>query len=106
VTGIVSTWTGKVTNSLGRYRNRLTVDRTFAIGSYHLIPYAAAEPFYESQYGKWSTTSLYAGSLLPVGKHVQFNTYYEHDDNTGKLQNQQVNSAGLALYLYFSLEKK
>jgi Protein of unknown function (DUF2490) len=89
-----------------RYRNKLTVDRTFAIRSYHLIPYVAAEPFYESQYNKWSTTSLYAGCLLPVGKHVEFNSYYEHDNNTGKHPNQQVNSAGLALYLYFSLEKK
>jgi hypothetical protein len=88
-----------------RYRNRLTLERTLPIRSYHLIPYVAAEPFYESQYKKWSTTSLYAGCLFPVGKHVQFNTYYEHDNNTGKHPNQQVNSAGLALYLYFSLEK-
>jgi len=89
-----------------RYRNKLTVERTFAIRSYHLIPYIAAEPFYESQYSKWSTTSLYAGCLFPVGKHVEFNTYYEHDNNTGKHHNQQVNSLGLALYLYISLEKK
>jgi hypothetical protein len=89
-----------------RYRNRLTVERTFHIHSYHLIPYASAEAYYESQYEKWSTTSLYAGCLFPVGKHVQFNTYYEHDNNTGKHPNQQVNSIGLALYLYFSLEKK
>jgi hypothetical protein len=89
-----------------RYRNKLTLDRTFAIRSYHFIPYVAAEPFYESQYSKWSTTSLYAGSLFPVGKHVQFNTYFEHDNNTGKHPNRQVNSVGLALNLYFSLEKK
>jgi len=89
-----------------RYRNKLTLDRTFAIHSYHFIPYFAAEPFYESQYGKWSTTSLYTGSLFPVGKHVQFNTYFEHDNNTGKHPNQQVNSVGLAMNLYFSVEKK
>lgn len=89
-----------------RYRNKLTMERTFAIHSYHFIPYVAAEPFYESQYNKWSTTSLYAGCLFPVGKHVEFNSYYEHDNNTGKHPNQQVNSAGLALYLYFSVAKK
>jgi hypothetical protein len=88
-----------------RYRNKLTLGRTLAIRSYHFIPYVAAEPYYESQYGKWSTTSLFAGCLFPVGKHVEFNTYYEHDNNTGKRPNQQVNSAGLALYLYFSVEK-
>jgi hypothetical protein len=89
-----------------RYRNKLAVDRTFAIGSYHFIPYLAAEPFYESQYGKWSTTSLYAGSLFPLGRHVQLNAYYEHDNNTGKIPNRQVTSVGLALNLYFSVEKK
>jgi hypothetical protein len=89
-----------------RYRNKLTLERTFAIRSYHFIPYVASEPFYESQYSKWSTTSLYAGSLFPVGKHVQFNAYYEHDNNTGRRPNRQVNSVGLALNLYFSLEKK
>jgi hypothetical protein len=88
-----------------RYRNKLTLERTFAIRPYHFIPYAAVEPFYESQYNKWSTTSLFAGCLFPVGKHVQFNSYYEHDNNTGKRPNQQVNSAGLALNLYFSLAK-
>jgi hypothetical protein len=89
-----------------RYRNKLTIERTFAIHSYHLIPYIAAEPFYESQYSKWSTTSLYGGCLLPVGKHVQFNPYYEHDNNTGKKSNYQVNSIGLALDLFFSVAKR
>jgi hypothetical protein len=89
-----------------RYRNKLTLERTFAIHSYHLIPYVAAEPFYESQYSKWSTTSLYAGCLLPVGKHVQFNPYYEHDNNTGKKSNYQVNSIGLVLDLFFSVAKR
>jgi hypothetical protein len=78
-----------------RYRNKLTLQRTLAIRS-----------FYESQYSKWSTTSLYAGCLFPVGRHVQFNTYYQHDNNTGKDPNQQVNSAGLELNLYFPLQKK
>jgi hypothetical protein len=44
-----------------RYRNKLTIERTFTVHSYHLIPYAAAEAYYESQYAKWSTTDLYAG---------------------------------------------
>lgn len=89
-----------------RYRNKMTMERTFVIYSYHLIPYGAVEPYYLSQYGKWSTTSLYAGFLLPVGAHVQFDPYYEHDNNTGKRPNQPVNSIGLKLNLYFSIEKK
>lgn len=85
-----------------RHRNKLTVERTFAIRSYHLIPYVAAEPYYEDQYHKWSTTDLYAGCLLPIGSHLQFNPYYEHENNTGKKTNQSVNEFGLALYLFFA----
>jgi hypothetical protein len=88
------------------YRNKLSLERTYSIRSVHFIPYVAAEPYYESQYKKWSTTALYAGCYIPVGKYVQFNSYYEHENNTGKKPNKQVNSIGLALYLYFSLEKK
>jgi hypothetical protein len=84
-----------------RYRNRLTIERRFTISNYHPAPYVSAEVFYESQYEKWSSTNLYAGCLLPVGKHVEFDPYYEHENNTGKRPNQQVNAAGLVLNLYF-----
>ncbi len=89
-----------------RYRNKLTIERTFAIHSYHLIPYVAVEPFYESQYQKWATTDLYAGCLFPVGKRVEFDVYYQHENNTGKSPNSQQNYIGLALYLFFSAPRK
>jgi hypothetical protein len=85
-----------------RYRNKLTLQRTFAVNSYHLIPYIAAEPYFVSQYSKWSTTALYAGGLFPVGRHVQFNAYYEHENNTGKSSNEQQNSIGMVVAFYFS----
>ena len=88
-----------------RYRNKLTLQRTFAIYSYHLIPYIAAEPFYESRYGKWSATDLYAGCQLPVGKHVQFNPYFQFENDTGKKPNRQQYYVGFALHLYFSLKE-
>ncbi len=87
-----------------RYRNKLTLQRTVRMSSYHLIPFVAAEVFYESQYRKWSSTDLYAGCLFPVGKHVQFDAYYEHENNTEKSPNRQDNFVGVALYLYFSAE--
>jgi hypothetical protein len=89
-----------------RYRNRLTLERTFAVYSYHFIPYVAAEPYYVEQYNKWSTTDLYAGALFPIGKHVQLNSYYEHENNTGKAPNQPKNYIGLVLELYFSRQSK
>jgi hypothetical protein len=88
-----------------RYRNKLTLERTFAINSYHLIPYLAAEPYYVDKYHKWSTTDLYAGCLFPVGKYIQLNPYYEHENNTGKPPNQQTNYIGLAVYFFFSMPK-
>lgn len=89
-----------------RYRNKLTIERTVEIGGYHFIPYVAAEPYYTSQYSKWSTTDLYVGGLFPVGKHVQFNGYYDHENNTGKSPNQPKNYIDVAMQLYFSAKKK
>ncbi len=90
-------------NFTWRYRNKLTVERTVSIRSFRHIPYVAVEPYYESQYSKWSTTALYAGSLFPVGRHVEFNPYYEHENNTGGHKNHPENAVGLALYLFFSV---
>ncbi len=89
-----------------RYRNKLTVERTFSARSYHFIPYLAAEPFYESQYKKWSTTALYAGCIFPVGSHIEFNPYYENENNTGKHPNDPKTAVGLAVFLFFSVAKK
>jgi hypothetical protein len=84
-----------------RYRNRVQIEKTIRIGAYHLSPYASAEFFYESQYSKWSDTAIYAGCLFPIGKHVEFTPYYEHQNNTGKSPNQQLNQLGLMLNLFF-----
>ena len=84
-----------------RYRNRVQVEGPIAIRSYHLKAYVSVEPFYQSQYGKWSDTAIYAGCLLPIGKHVQMDPYYEHQNETGKRPNQQLNQFGLVLNLFF-----
>jgi Stage II sporulation protein E (SpoIIE) len=41
-----------------RYRNKVTLERRFRINSYHPAPYVSAEVFYQSQYQKWTTTTL------------------------------------------------
>ncbi|MGB6191816.1 MAG: DUF2490 domain-containing protein [Terracidiphilus sp.] len=89
-----------------RYRNKLTLERMFRIHSFRFAPFAAAEPFYESQYNKWASTDLYAGSTFVAGKHVQFGLYYEHENDTGKKPNTQKNYVGLQMQLYFSREEK
>jgi hypothetical protein len=93
-------------NFTWRYRNMLSLERTEAIRSYHLIPYASAEIYYESQYSKVSTTELYTGSHFPMGRHLQLTPYYEHQNNTGKHSNQQVHGLGLTLNIYLSKKAK
>lgn len=88
-------------NFTWRYRNRFEFEKALAIRSYHPALYASAEFFYESQYSKWSDTAIYAGCLFPIRKHLEFNPYYEHQNNTGKSPNQQLNQLGLVLSLYF-----
>src|ERR1017187_10107652 len=85
-----------------RYRNRIQLERTLKVRSYHLSPYASAEFYYESLYGKWSDTALYAGCLFPIGKHFELHPYYEHQTLTGKSPNQQLNQFGLMLNMFFS----
>ncbi len=92
----------KSSNFTWRYRNRFQVERSLTIRSYHPSPYASAEFFYESKYGKWSDTAIYVGCLFPIRKRVEFNPYYEHQNNTGGSPNQQLNQLGLMLNLYFS----
>lgn len=42
---------------------------------------------------------------MPIGRHVQIDNYYEHENNTGKKPNKQDNCWGLSLQLYFSTAK-
>ena len=88
-----------------RYRNRADLLRTFAIRSYHFSPYLSAEVFYQSQYHKWSTTALYAGSRLPIRRHFELDPYYEHQNITGKHPNQQLNQFGLILDMFFGVHQ-
>jgi hypothetical protein len=89
-----------------RYRNRLSLERSLDIFAHHPRVYARVEEFYESQYQKWTTTALYAGSTLPFGRRMDVSPYYCHQNNTGKNPNQQQNQLGLIFNFYFSLKGK
>ncbi len=91
-------------NFTWRYRNRFQIERAIALRSYHPSPYASVEFFYQSKYSKWSDTALYAGCIFPIGQHVEFNPYYEHQNSTGSSPNQKLNQLGLMLNLYFSVK--
>jgi hypothetical protein len=84
-----------------RYRNKLEFEKPVRIRSYHPAPYSSVEVYYEEQYQKWSTTEIYAGCIFPLGKHFEVDPYYEHQNNTSKSPNRQVNGLGLILNAYF-----
>jgi Protein of unknown function (DUF2490) len=84
-----------------RYRNRLMVERTFRKASYHPTPYAAVEVYYDSRFHKWSSTVVDIGCIFPIKKRAEIDAYYEHQNNTGRSSNQQINALGLILNLYF-----
>jgi hypothetical protein len=85
-----------------RYRNKLEIEKPLAIRSYHPGPYSSVEVYYESQYQKWSTTEVYVGCLFPIRKRFELDTYYEHQNNTGKSPNSQLHGIGVTLNIYLS----
>jgi hypothetical protein len=84
-----------------RYRNRLTVDRDFVIGRLRWTPYVRAEVYYDSKSHRWSRTALIAGSVFPLGRHLELEGYYEHQNDTSSSPNRQVNAQGCVVNLYF-----
>ncbi len=84
-----------------RYRNRLTVEKTVSIRSYHLSPFVRGEVYFDSNYEKWSRTAEIIGATFPIHRHTEFEPYYEHQNDTSKSPNRQVNALGLTLNLYF-----
>jgi hypothetical protein len=84
-----------------RYRNKLEMEKPLTVHSYHPAPYASVEVYYESQYQKWSTTEIEVGCIFPIRRRFDLAPYYEHQNNTGKKPNSQLNGLGLILNVYF-----
>jgi Protein of unknown function (DUF2490) len=88
-----------------RYRNRLTFEKIYTIGRFTCNPYIRGEVYYDSRFDKWSRTSLIAGSAFPITKHIELESYYEHQNDTSSSPNRQVNAVGAVINLYFSLKQ-
>ena len=84
-----------------RYRNRPTIERTVKIWSYHFTPYVRGEVYFDSNSKKWSRTAEDLGAAFPIRKHTEIELYYEHQNDTSKPPNHQINALGLSLNLYF-----
>lgn len=83
-----------------RYRNRLTLERSFRIKSFRLIPFARGEVYYDSRYSIWNKNSYAFGAGFPIGKRIELEPYYQHD-NDSRASVQHVNALGFTVYLYF-----
>lgn len=84
-----------------RYRNRLTIERPLTIRSYQFTPYVRGELYFNSKYRKWDRTSETMGIVFPIRKHAEFEIYYEHQNDTSKPPNRQINAIGPVINLYF-----
>ena len=82
-----------------RYRNRITLERSFKIHEYSITPYARAEFYYNSQSDTWDKKIYQLGLNFPVHHRAELNPYYERQDNTSKPN--YVNAFGFTAFLYF-----
>ena len=82
-----------------RYRNRLTLERSFRIGRVGFTPYLRGEIYYLSRDGAWSKNSYSLGAEIPLGRRMQVETYFERD-NQSHTSPQHVNALGLKFSLY------
>ena len=84
-----------------RYRNRLSVEREFSIGSVRMNPYARFEVYYDSRFDKWSRVESMVGSAFPLNRRVEIEGYFVYQNDSGGAQNRQVYALGTVLNLYF-----
>jgi len=82
-----------------RYRNRVTVERSFRFHHYPMTPYGQAEFYYNSQSDSWDKQVYKLGLLFPIHDRIELTPYYERQHNTSKPNH--VNAFGLTLCLYF-----
>jgi len=83
-----------------RYRNRLTLERSFHVGRVEFSPYLRGEVYYVSSSGTWSKNSYSLGAEIPLGRRMQAEAYFERD-NQSHTSPQHVNGVGLKFSLYF-----
>lgn len=83
-----------------RYRNRITVQKSFSVRSFSFSPYARGEVFYDSRQSGWTKNTYSFGSIFPVRKRFELEGFYERENTTGGSP-PHVNAIGATLYMYF-----
>lgn len=83
-----------------RYRNRLTLERSFKIKSYSFTPYVGGELYYDSRYEIWNKNSYCVGVTFPIHRRIELEPYFERD-NDSRSSPAHVNALGFKTSLYF-----
>jgi hypothetical protein len=83
-----------------RYRNRITIERSFSIKSFSFSPYARGELYYDSRKGTWDKNTYSFGASFPIRKRFELEGYYERENTTGGSP-PHVNGIGTTLSMYF-----
>jgi len=83
-----------------RYRNRLKVERDFAIRRFRFTPYAHAEVFYDTRFDIWNRNEIQVGSEFPLGAKPVIEFYFLRQNNS-RSQTEHVNGFGLVFQWHF-----
>jgi hypothetical protein len=86
-------------NPRHRYRNRLKLERTFAISRFQFTPYGHAELFYDLKPRDWSRLRYAAGAEFSITKRIVVEGYFLRQ-NTWASVPQFVNAVGTAVQFY------
>jgi hypothetical protein len=84
-----------------RYRNRVTLERNFSIHKYEFTPYVRGELFYDSRDDKIDKNLFTIGSVFPLTKRTEFETYYEDQRDSSTTPNYHTRGIGLVMTFYF-----
>ena len=84
-----------------RYRNRLSLERPFKLRGHAFTPYVRAEAYYDTRYAKWNKTALDVGGAFVLRKHWELESYFEHQNDTSKNPNSQVEAVAIEVNMHF-----
>jgi hypothetical protein len=83
-----------------RYRNRLTLSRTFDIHHFSLTPYGEAEVFYDCETGEWTQYSYTFGAFSRLTRKVEVEAWFRRRTTIVEPIT-TVNIVGVKLSLFF-----
>lgn len=83
-----------------RFRERLRLEKDFALGRRTITPYVMAEVFWDSRYDAWTRQRYHAGVEWSLAKSAVLDTSYCRQ-NDSRASVAHVDAVGLALSLYF-----